>query len=347
MYTFSTTVTEISKKIIPLEKRELAKNARFIKRQSLWPKVLQQPGVMHSSTKEVIELAFSVGGYIAGGFARWANADEISVISRSSYISLGGDIDLFFRTEEGFKNFLTELCKLDKANSVIIKQISLSVGKLAVNILFTPKLGQVQNSLNKMPTIQAIGCVVGEPEEVMQSFDFINCMIAFDDKNTWLNEDQELFERKKQLGISCWASRSLPYRIQKYCSKYGFMSCVDCSNNRKQQLYSVNKDSHKAAQRICNAWVSFFQGNFHPPFENDEIFYEIYSLFILPFLNIKIDNLRKYLTYVNNSYAVNHVGSYYSSLEVMKKNKFFERSGVTQDPNSLIEISADEYCWSF
>lgn len=333
-----------SKAIIPLEKRELAKNLKFIKKESLWPKVCQ-PGIIHSYIKEVVELAFCNGGYIAGGFAKWANTDDISVISRSVYVSLGGDVDLFFRTQEGFEKFLTELENLNQKETVTIKRVGLSVGKLAVNILFSTKDGIKVSGANKMPTMQAIGCVVGEPDMMMQSFDFINCMIAFDDKNTWINESQEFFESKKQLAISCWSSKSLPHRINKYINKYGYTTCVDYSENRKKQLYSASKDSYDAAKRFCNAWTSFFSGNSHNPFENNEIFFEIYSLFILPFSTISLQNLTKYFdsTY---EYEKNPAGSYHACLEVMKQQKFFERD-VSSSDNSLIEVPAEQYCWSF
>jgi hypothetical protein len=56
----------------------------------------------------------------------------------------------------------------------------------------------------------------GTPEQFLSTFDIINCRVATNGKNVWVDEDFEKYEALKQIKIYDFNNKYLTYRLAKY-----------------------------------------------------------------------------------------------------------------------------------
>lgn len=378
------TVDQLLSAIKPIKNLYHSHN-EYIEIESLWP-LISKPGVMHSSTKAIIELAFDHGGYIAGGFGRWAATSNRQVIERGEYVACGGDIDLFFNTQEGWKSFVKCIDTL-KLNNTLIDTMTTSIGNLAVD--FTVKKQNNEHKHNAPPKMQAIGCITGTPVQVMRTFDFVNCMFAITRENTYAASNALALENEHVLGISSWSNTSLIHRLSKYQSKYGFRKCRDLSENKRiEHLHyasgRINKggeDLNKSGKWI-HQWMSFIQNN-ETFFEDSSVIYDILTCVIIPFDYLgaltpyfiqKIENKKRIIQEFDSNFVHMRImsnGMYQNSLENLSKREQkaksltvdeyrFRRATLMKDINHYadegysqlhIDIddpswTAEQYCWS-
>lgn len=327
-------VENFTKEARYIEKRKLATHIDITTGESIW-EMISRPDIMHVTTKEICLLAFKHGGFIAGGLARWALTSSMTAKERFSYVRNGGDIDLFFNTKQGWIDFLDELC-----NTEFIKYANLSPGKLAVDL----KSGDI--NLSKMPTIQAIGCVFGTPQQVLSSFDFVNCMAAFDDKNLYYASNLLQLEKDKILGIVSWQSHSTLSRIKKYVRKYGYQSGVDMCENRVEQLCDeISKRPERFAQYYTQKWVEFLNDQNYSNFLEQSLRNDLIVCAVLP----HDDNTNNFSLLLNKQFDVLKTeilcGSYQYTIDHLSRR---EQDIILLDDEVVQStFNSEEYCWTF
>lgn len=192
-------------------------DAKFLRQQSdVWNDAKE---FLPKDVISVVDLAFNCGGYVAGGFARKlisaAYEGRSTQQASEAYFNIGGDIDLFFTTREDHNEFLNALdAGVKDFNDV---RIFPSKGALAVDVRVFHG-----SSPPKCKILQTVGCIYGKQEEVLSSFDFVNCMVAFDGSSVCFAEDFHSHEMSKNLQVRWFGGASLPFRLRKYVQKYNY-----------------------------------------------------------------------------------------------------------------------------
>jgi len=186
----------------------------------------------------ILQLAFENGGYVAGGFLRHALARRLPIINRTYtnaqkklFILSGSDIDIFFRDTSGFTSFYEKAreCLVTKSSPVgdeltgceIPKTVEINASNLDIKFKWFLN-GEIQDAVKKR--IQAIHSYVGEPEDVLKTFDFNNCMIATDGKTVWFNPNVVELEDNKLLSLNenQNLNKILALRVQKYVIEHEY-----------------------------------------------------------------------------------------------------------------------------
>lgn len=343
-----------------LEKRPLSTHIDIVEQEPLWPKISNQEGLIHSNTKKIVELAFDNDGFIAGGFGKWMSFSNKNVIERGAYLATGGDIDLFFKSNEGWKSYIRALSKLDNPSINVVS----SKGNYAVNIKTSCKNGE--HKINKAPPVQAIGCAFGNPQDILRGFDFINCMFASERDKSYAAIEAIELENSKILGVAAWISRSLVHRFAKYYFKYGYMSCKDMSaGNRVEHLCSSSSvlDENSGANSASQWYelLTFLHENF---FEDKDVILDILKCKIIPY-----DKTGKFSSSLSNFCSKKELqnGSYFEQIETLlereKRAKLITNKEFHQTQKSNVKFNdifemdssssldeptwkAEQYCWS-
>lgn len=231
---------------------------------SPWTAFRRNPKVLREDVADVIERAFDCGGFVAGGCARWLlsfEGTEVTPLHRGTYVHEGGDVDLFFRTDDGWRSFVEPYIENKTVDEGPV--LSISQGNLAVNVRFGVKT-RIENTRgkplihgwNEPPTVQAVRCVTGTPEEVLRSFDFLNSMVAFDRNKVWQADDWKRLENDKTLAVAWWGSRSAVFRVRKYMSKYGYKQLVNTSTAMFDQLIQATNSMDDRRKDISRKlWI--------------------------------------------------------------------------------------------
>ena len=156
--------------------------------------------IYDSWTIDCILSALKLNAFIAGGWSRCVvNALEnrsshalLSEIKRYVHAS-HGDIDVFFRTEQELNAFLSESNQpwIHTKNAVCLPGNSL----------------------------QAITCIVGAPEEIMESFDISNACVAITKSSIMRPHGYDELEAMRQLHVQRWGDRTV-YRVRKWFKKH-------------------------------------------------------------------------------------------------------------------------------
>ena len=258
--------SDLHKKLTRLERRVPSTSVRILAEAgSPWQRFRDTPKVLHPETVSVVEAAFDEGAYVAGGCARWLRREAVvTPFLRGSYVKAGGDIDLFFRTEDSWKRFVEKASSMASDENSRLK-IDMSKGNLAANI--TTSNG---HSYNSGPPVQAICCTVAEPSEMLRGFDFVNAMCAFDRDSAWVAEGWEEHEESKALAVAWWGSRSIAHRAAKYVSKYAYSWLADMSGGRMVEQLTAGYDIMSASRKAMTAavWRDLMQrAGLHVPME--------------------------------------------------------------------------------
>lgn len=335
-------VDELANQIFTFPPRVLV-NVNIIESgASPWYDFRKDPKVLHADVAEAIERGFDCGGYVAGGCARWLRSigGKPTALLRGTYVHEGGDIDLWFRSFEGWRQFVNSYATDDDTTWPKVK---LSEGKLAANFTFpTPRRNKNPSAYIEAPTVQAICCITGEPETIVRSFDFHNSMVAFDRHKTWVVEDWDDAEAKKELRVAWWGSRSVAYRVGKYMSKYGYRKLVNASEAMFEQLVSgTDLMTEKQKQTSRYKWM-------------DIVRYDICDLEMKLMIlastvkGIETDDLFK-LT--KNSVERVYIGMYevaINSLLARQEEAYRKKvNGVHREEYADPEdFNAEEYCWA-
>lgn len=272
-----------------MENRPLSSHIEVVGIEPLWP-LVSRKGVMHSTTKRIVEIAFDHGGFIAGGFGRWAATSNRSAMERGEYVACGGDIDLFFGSRDGWAEFLRTIGREDD----LLSSMGTSQGNLAVN--FVPRTRREEHTYNAPPPMQAVGCATGTPAQILRSFDFVNCMFAITRDGSCAAQEALDLEEERVLGVSSWSSRGLVHRLSKYNNKYGYQRCRDMSDGRRLDHLcdAVGRIAdERNALRVAQSWASFLAHTHESFFEDASVVSDLLTCGVLPF-----DDAGQMTTYV-------------------------------------------------
>lgn len=181
----SNRLQQLASEVVEYDERPVAPVNILEEGGSPWRAFRHDPKVLRPDVANVIERAFDCGGFVAGGCGRWLRrVGVVTPVKRGAYVHEGGDIDLFFRSEAAWHEFLAPYAE-NKYPTKEAPGLQISKGKLAVNLAFAT--GPQNNGKHSSPPdVQAIRCVTGTPEEVILSFDFVNSMVAFDRDRVWV-----------------------------------------------------------------------------------------------------------------------------------------------------------------
>jgi hypothetical protein len=196
---------------------------------------------------ELIQLALLNNGYIAGGVLRHAIGRqeplcflEENMSAISSYLSKGGDIDIFFKNKIDYENFIRLITVENQKISESFK-IQTKPEKNAKNLTITlPIYEKSKFSIKELlveTKVQIVFAIFDEPVGMMCQFDIINSMIATDGKLLWINKNCCDLEESKTISINRnqnSRNQTLAFRISKYLMRYGYNS-FDLNN---QSIYS-------------------------------------------------------------------------------------------------------------
>lgn len=246
----ASSVLELERNICRLEHRTPTTKTRILtETSSPWKRFQENPKVLHHEAAAVIEMAFDEGGYVAGGCARWLrNHPVVTALHRGCYVRAGGDIDLFFRDEAGWRRFVERTMRVAERGDLRAR-LKTSKGNLAVNI----SIGSGGYAYDSPPNIQAICCATAEPDEMLRGFDFVNAMVAFDRDTSWVAEEWNDHEEAKTLGVAWWGSRAVAARTEKYLSKYAYTSLLDLSDGRMVEQLTAGYDAMSDAKKSISA----------------------------------------------------------------------------------------------
>lgn len=184
-------------------------------RSNIWQEICAEKRLFKPYVKTFIELAFSHGGFIAGGFARQVmtpmfdpreEAEDLGTVIHD-YLGMGrnierknrwwkvgkSDIDIFFRTAKGRDSFF----------AAILKDASLA----SIPIFDSKTLACKEFDCGDV-SIQVIVMCAGAVEDVLSSFDIENAMIAFDATHRYISSNWLELENTKTFHVANWSTCS-------------------------------------------------------------------------------------------------------------------------------------------
>lgn len=211
------------------------------------------------------------GGFIAGGCARvLATATQPEEID--SYLvprrgrgysnnapawhakSGRGDIDIFFEKRENAHSF--------------IEYVSM-IRSIAWQTTVTKAAHQINTHLGVC--LQAVTAFCGTPEEVLQRFDIDNVKVAFDTKNGFIFDDEELFfelQNEKRVQVSQWSNWTL-HRVAKMADRFGLKVNI---TPEVIEAFSKLTDDPTAFGRMCR---KFYNGSIE-----QRVFFQSFMLMV-------------------------------------------------------------------
>lgn len=152
------------------------------------------------------------GGFIAGGAARiFANAHFFGKNSLETqflhHIFINGDVDFFFKNEES-----------------VIK-----VAQTYGNFKETVTGYAYEDARTFRCRVQIIRKNFGEIEDVLNSFDFLNCAVAWDGKHLYVPDEWYEFEKTSTLKIMNIHSPFILSRVGKYLHRKNYSKLDESS----------------------------------------------------------------------------------------------------------------------
>ena len=198
------------------------------------------PDIKFFMSHPIINDILSVGGIIAGGFARQCMLGN-SVIKYT--IDNGGDIDIFFKCAEDADRALkivqasnlTLSAHYNRDNRDIgVLRISRSITGIATNVIM-----ETHNDINKWKDInsrsrikiQLINEFFGKPKDILNTFDFTNVKCAITKDNVYIDNNFYNIESQKKIDIVNISSPLLAARIVKYLRARGMLGITSRSQS--------------------------------------------------------------------------------------------------------------------
>jgi len=161
--------------------------------------------------------AFNNGGYVAGGFLRKIihHGSCEFVLAQMTKRNITGDVDWFFRYQEGCKEAWNSFKPMGEAADYPNMLKDINEPNSQTKFAF--------EGFNKKTRIkyQFIYKSYGKPETTLGCFDISNCKIATDGWTVWMVEDWEELESNKFIRVDNFGGDYLISRLKKYV-KDGF-----------------------------------------------------------------------------------------------------------------------------
>ena len=151
--------------------------------------------------QEFFDVVFASGGFIAGSFANIHLRSNLIIMSPPPD---SGDIDIFFPNKEALARVLSYLNSSTKKLDNVFIQTTLNSYSFSL-------LGK---------QVQLIDKIFGTEKEVLGSFDFLNCMVAFNKNELIFEKRIPYFEGEKILHA---VRQTTPARFFKYTNGKGYV----------------------------------------------------------------------------------------------------------------------------
>jgi hypothetical protein len=237
-------------------------NASLIK-EPIHPFVGKIPSISNDVgiLQQFFDLVFKHNGYISGGYAILVARAHCCVSDVREYtmqvqrhLGLGNryinrtylpDIDVFFPNETDELQFVQDFKTSPKFLGKITSFVESEKG-FAYNI-------NLDNQF-KIQLIQSNKFVWNTIEEVLSSFDILNCSVAVNDKHVIMPASWKMLEENKQLHVAKWGMWTIT-RILKYFRK-GYNKLTDETLSTLYtgiEKYAQSKDIDKAKLRTVIA----------------------------------------------------------------------------------------------
>lgn len=331
----SRAVAAFESQITQLEQRSLVEANILEQGGSPWRSFREDRKVLRPDVTGAIEHAFDCGGFVAGGCARWLRSiDKVTALKRGTYIHEGGDIDIFFRTMDGWREFVAHYAERKDDGPTL----TVSEGRLATNLKFRGGKTNKPSAYSDPPLIQAICCVTGTPDEIVRSFDFHNSMVAFDREKTWVVDGWDALERDKLLKVAWWGSRSISFRVSKYMTKYGYRKLANASEAMFEQLVeATNRMSDRQKRVSRDKWL-------------ETLHYNVCDLEMkLMILASTADGIETNDLFMMTKNSVERVwcGAYENAIDhLLTRQKMANSENRDKHCSDPVGFDADEYCWA-
>lgn len=217
----------------------------------------------------LLNLAFSHGGYVAGGYPRKIVSPNLTHKEKADlfYHHMNdSDVDLWFDKQESLDKFVSIV---GRDNRFVVTN---SYSNYAFNINFCGK-SHFFNRLSdeeKYYKVQAVKCKIGSPKEVIGDFDLVNAMIGFNKTTTWEDNTRQELENQNKLDVSNWSKPNLVSRIAKYVSEHRYSGfTTECHEKLVQWLWNEfhstkfesNKEKLVNQQKIRTAMSALIGSN--------------------------------------------------------------------------------------
>lgn len=166
----------------------------------------------------IMQLAFTCGGYVAGGAARVILTPRESVsdhweevtLAVTRYMGKNGDIDIFFPDATSLAEFWSAYENDGIINSAKLPKETMPTGS---GIEITS-----QNT-----RIQVITRFLNPIEDQLRRFDIYNAMVAFNDKTSFIPTGWVELERSRLLHVTNWSSIFVIHRLAKWRWKQSYL----------------------------------------------------------------------------------------------------------------------------
>lgn len=199
-------------------------NASLIN-EPIHPFILKVPAKGVEPLQQFFELVFAHNGYISGGYAIIVARAHCGVSDLYEYttqvarhLALGNrytnpkylpDVDIFFPNEADELRFIEDFKTSPKFAGKITSFIDSEKG-FAHNILLDNRF--------KIQLIQSNKFVWNTIEEILSSFDILNCSVAVNNKHVIMPSSWKSLEENKQLHVAKWGMWTIT-RVLKYFRK--------------------------------------------------------------------------------------------------------------------------------
>jgi len=237
-----------------------------------WEDLLEEEAIKRDHQNLIIRCMFHKG-YISGGFARlvaskllgkyiWGSdsppealreveryyrlyrlssppreKEKVENISRKSWKSGKGDIDIFFHDKESSYKAIN----------------SVESGPFRIDMSSTSPAGFAKEIIVNQCCFQLITKINGTPEEVLQSFDLANAKVALTNDGILVSKNWIELERLRHLGVDRWDKPNILWRVHKWVRRHAYHDLREGDHDRYlDHLFDVVKSAQLGELKMYN-----------------------------------------------------------------------------------------------
>lgn len=170
----------------------------------------------------MLDPVFDAGGIVAGGVGRFMLRNGSSY-NLSKYFSYDknqarGDVDAFFPDVESMEECMDAI-------AIPRNHFRETFGKGAFECMRSIMMHGARHNTK----LQLVKCRTGTPEEILDTFDFANCKVAFNREHVWIDTRLIELEKKKILQIDDADGPIIGPRVCKYFMRHDYLALEDDS----------------------------------------------------------------------------------------------------------------------
>lgn len=312
-------LTNTNYEVYPLKFSELLEKYK--------PSKIDRENKVFSVLKLYFSQVLALNGIIAGGFVEKLISNNISnkceITNDLLYYLKYSDIDIFSESKENFEcahaafNY-SLLTRNGSVNSVD------SICKFAKNVTIDCKISDT-SKVTDVTKFQFVNCIYGNVEEILNSFDLINCKAAVVDDDIIIHKDLLNCLKQRQIELENCNSYFFLGRILKYILKFKIESTtitevflsektIDLISKNFAQVYCNLKDHPITGSHGKNTFNVLDQRKFRCQLSS-----------ILEDQSIDFDTRKKLFENIINSFH-NDYGHFEKAY--VKLSKYFDMFGV-------------------